>query len=80
MQERTCKQCTYRLETECRNPQAIHIWGSLNGMKTVLPDRGWPRWPKADSWCGFWKPTEEWLSAVKPPPASRLRAFMRGKA
>lgn len=59
---RSCETCNHKRGAECRHPQAVNIWGRLLGMKNTLPDKGWPRYPAANSWCGFWNPTSAWLA------------------
>lgn len=63
--KRHCENCIHREKDECHHPQAIHMWGRLTGMQNVLPDKGWPRWPKVTGWCGFWKPDQEWLDKAE---------------
>ncbi len=60
MTARNCMTCVHRHADLCKHPQAAHIWGKLGGLQTILPDRGWPRWPQATEWCGFFNPTQEW--------------------
>lgn len=62
---RTCQTCIHRFGENCRHPQAIHVWGSLQGMQNALPDKGWPRWPEAKRACGFFRPTSEWLTTAE---------------
>lgn len=74
MTTRNCKSCIHRIAGECRHPQAVNIWGRIVGMKNSLTDRGWPRWPKADGWCGFFAPDADWLRAQECQPERDRRA------
>lgn len=69
---RSCETCDYKSGNECRHPQAVNVWGRLEGMRNNLPYIGWPRYPAAKAWCGFWYPTAEWLS-------EKMRAAYRNK-